>query len=148
MARDRAVPLIGAGCVAPPVRRPLSQDVYLPVQEGAAGVRRGRRAAHGAGGIPRFQRAATRGALRDPQRVRFGSAGLSSQQLCPALSSRAGLDIRQNFSTQGVVRRWHRLPRLVVDVPSLEAFKARLNGALGCLLWWLQPTHRRGTGIG
>lgn len=104
VARDRAVPLIGAGCVAPPVRRPLSQDVYLPVQEGAAGVRRGRRAAHGAGGIPRFQRAATRGALRDPQRVRFGSAGLSSQQLCPALSSRAGLDIRQNFFTVKAVR--------------------------------------------
>ena len=30
-----------------------------------------------------------------------------------------------------VVRFWHRLPREVVDAPSLEAFKARLDGAMG-----------------
>jgi len=30
-----------------------------------------------------------------------------------------------------VVRCWHRLSRVVVDAPSLEVFKARLNGALG-----------------
>ena len=30
-----------------------------------------------------------------------------------------------------VVRHWHRLPRKVVDAPSLEVFKARLDGALG-----------------
>jgi len=29
-----------------------------------------------------------------------------------------------------VVKRWHRLPREAVNVPSLEAFKARLDGAL------------------
>ena len=29
-----------------------------------------------------------------------------------------------------VVRCWPRLPREVVDVPSLEAFKVRLDGAL------------------
>jgi len=28
------------------------------------------------------------------------------------------------------------LPRLVVNGPSLEAFKARLDGALGSLSWW------------
>ena len=27
-----------------------------------------------------------------------------------------------------VVRCWNRLPRLAVDAPSLEAFKARLDG--------------------
>ncbi|KFU99405.1 hypothetical protein N339_00420, partial [Pterocles gutturalis] len=44
------------------------------------------------------------------------------------------LDIRQKFFTQRVVRHWNRLPREVVDAPSLEAFKARLDGALGSLL--------------
>jgi len=28
-----------------------------------------------------------------------------------------------------VARHWHRLPREAVDAPSLEAFKARLDGA-------------------
>ncbi|KFZ50437.1 hypothetical protein N321_13129, partial [Antrostomus carolinensis] len=44
------------------------------------------------------------------------------------------LDIRREFFTQGVVRHWPRLPREVVDAPSLEAFKARLDGALGSLI--------------
>ena len=44
------------------------------------------------------------------------------------------LDIRRKFFTQRVVRHWKRLPREVVDAPSLEAFKARLDAALGSLL--------------
>jgi len=32
-----------------------------------------------------------------------------------------------------VVRCWNRLPREAVDAPSLEVFKARLNGTLGRL---------------
>ncbi|KFZ57727.1 hypothetical protein N321_07628, partial [Antrostomus carolinensis] len=44
------------------------------------------------------------------------------------------LDIRRKFFTQRVVRHWHRLPREAVDAPSLEAFKARLDGALGSLI--------------
>ncbi|KFO78964.1 hypothetical protein N303_12209, partial [Cuculus canorus] len=44
------------------------------------------------------------------------------------------LDIRRNFFTMRVVRHWHRLPREVVDTPSLEVFKARLDGALGSLV--------------
>jgi len=33
-----------------------------------------------------------------------------------------------------VVKPWHRLPREVVDAPSLETFKARLDGALSNLI--------------
>jgi len=32
-----------------------------------------------------------------------------------------------------MVRHWKRLPRAVVDVPSLETFRARLDLALGNL---------------
>ena len=39
------------------------------------------------------------------------------------------LDIRKKFFTQGVVTHWNRLPKEVVDAPSLEAFKARLDTA-------------------
>ena len=46
------------------------------------------------------------------------------------------LDIRRKFFTQRVVTHWTRLPKEVVDAPSLEAFKATLDVALG-RLWWL-----------
>ncbi|GAB0176265.1 mitochondrial enolase superfamily member 1 [Grus japonensis] len=44
------------------------------------------------------------------------------------------LDIRKKFLTVRVVRHWNRLPREVVDAPSLEVFKARLDEALGNLV--------------
>ena len=44
------------------------------------------------------------------------------------------LDIRRKFFTQRVVAHWNRLPKEVVDAPSLEAFKARLNVSLGSLV--------------
>jgi len=34
-----------------------------------------------------------------------------------------------------VVKHWHRLPREVVEAPSLETFKASLDGALSNLIW-------------
>ena len=47
---------------------------------------------------------------------------------------RLRLDIRGKFFTMRVVRCWNRLPRVTVDAPSLEVFKARLDGALGSLV--------------
>jgi len=44
------------------------------------------------------------------------------------------LDIRKKFFTQRVVTHWNRLPREAVGVHSLEAFKARLDVALGSLV--------------
>jgi len=35
-----------------------------------------------------------------------------------------------------VVKHWNRLPREVVEAPSLETFQARLDGALSNLVWW------------
>ncbi|KFP08826.1 hypothetical protein Z169_03452, partial [Egretta garzetta] len=44
------------------------------------------------------------------------------------------LDIRKKFFTMRVVNHWNRLPREVVEAPSLETFKARLDGALSNLI--------------
>ncbi|KFW62604.1 hypothetical protein AS28_06353, partial [Pygoscelis adeliae] len=44
------------------------------------------------------------------------------------------LDIRKKFFTLRVVKHWPRLPREVVDAPSLETFKVRLDGALSNLI--------------
>ncbi|KGL91840.1 hypothetical protein N301_09069, partial [Charadrius vociferus] len=44
------------------------------------------------------------------------------------------LEIRKKLFTVRVVRHWNRLSREAVDAPSLEVFKARLDGALGNLV--------------
>ena len=36
------------------------------------------------------------------------------------------------------------MPKEAVDAPALEAFKARLDVALGSLVWWLATLHTTG----
>ena len=51
---------------------------------------------------------------------------------------RVRLDIRKKFCTMRVVKPWNRLPREVIDAPSLETFKLRLDGAHGlATMKWL-----------
>ena len=52
------------------------------------------------------------------------------------------IDIRRKFFTQRVVTHWNRLPKEVVDAPSLKAFKARLDVALVSLVWRLVTMHQ------
>ena len=43
-----------------------------------------------------------------------------------------------------LVTHWNSLPKEAVDAPSLEAFKARLDVALGSLVCWLVTLHIAG----
>jgi len=52
------------------------------------------------------------------------------------------LDIRKRW------RQWNRLPNDVVDAPSLETFKARLDQFLGNQIkLWMSLVHCRGVGL-
>ncbi|KFW09958.1 hypothetical protein N327_07003, partial [Fulmarus glacialis] len=44
------------------------------------------------------------------------------------------LDRRKKFFIMRMVKHWHRLPREVVDAPSLGTFQVRLDGALSNLI--------------
>ena len=51
------------------------------------------------------------------------------------------LDSRRKCFEESAVMHWNTLPKEVVDAPSLEAFKARLDVALGSLVWCLATLH-------
>ena len=54
--------------------------------------------------------------------------------------------MRKNFLTLRVTEPWPRLPREVVESPSLETFKTRLDKVLYSLLW--VTLLQQGVGLG
>ena len=45
--------------------------------------------------------------------------------------------VRGKYFTQRVVKWWNRLSREGEDTLSLQVFEAKLDGALGSLIWWV-----------
>ena len=48
-------------------------------------------------------------------------------------------DVRRHFFTERAVKPWNRLPREVVDAPSLSVLKRRLDNVLNNTLYLGQP---------
>lgn len=44
-----------------------------------------------------------------------------------------------------MVRHWHRMPREIVNAPSLEVFNTRLDGVLGNLISWVAALSTTGS---
>ena len=61
------------------------------------------------------------------------------------LKPRVETTLRQNFFTQRVIERWNSLPANVVEAPSVNAFKNRLDAVMSSYMHSVEvpPTHIR-----
>jgi len=72
-----------------------------------------------------------KGAYRkDGENIFSGACDRAKNNGFKLQKGRFRLDIRKTFFTMRVVKHWNKLPREVVEAPSLETLKARLEGTL------------------
>ena len=107
-SREERLRMLG---LSPLERRGLSDDLVAL----CSSLRRG----HGEGGADLFS-------LVPSDRTRGNGSKLHQ--------GRFRLDIRKHFFTERVGKPWHRLPRDVVNTPSLSVFRRHLDNALHNML--------------
>ena len=104
------------------------------MDEQTAAAAAARRCVAGSGGLP---------GVLGKQRYSSRSSGPSGGSAPPVLRLEHSGEGSNETHSQ-ILKHWNRLPKEAVDTPSLQAFKARLDVALGSLVCWLATLHIAG----